>query len=127
MGLSRDLQFSRDDRSENIRRAAEVARLMNRSGLICLMSLIAPNEDVRQRAAKVVGEEQFIVVHLNASDEVCASRNESAKKLTEEDAQESAVEYQVPANADLVLDTEKMPAHECIDKVVELLESRDLV
>ena len=40
---------------------------------------------------------------------------------------ESAVSYQVPANADLVLDTEKMPAHECIDKVIELLESRDLV
>ncbi len=127
MGLSRDLQFSRDDRSENVRRAAEVARLMNRSGLICLMSLIAPDEEVRQRAAKVVGEEQFIVVHLDASDEVCASRNESAKKLTKEDAQESAVTYQVPANADLVLDTEKMPAHECIDKVIELLESRDLV
>ena len=127
MGLSRDLQFSRDDRSENVRRAAEVARLMNRSGLICLMSLIAPDEEVRQRAAKVVGEEQFIVVHLDASDEVCASRNESAKKLTKEDAQESAVTYQVPANADLVLDTEKVPAHECIDKVIELLESRDLV
>ena len=127
MGLSRDLQFSRDDRSENVRRAAEVARLMNRSGLICLMSLIAPNEEVRQRAAKVVGEEQFIVVHLNASDEVCASRNESAKKLTEEDGQESAVAYQVPENPDLVLDTEKVPAHECIEKVIELLESRDLV
>jgi bifunctional enzyme CysN/CysC len=127
MGLSRDLQFSRDDRSENVRRAAEVARLMNRSGLICLMSLIAPDEEVRQRAAKVVGEEQFIVVHLDASDEVCTSRNESAKKLTKEDAQESAVTYQVPANADLVLDTEKVPAHECIDKVIELLESRDLV
>ena len=127
MGLSRDLQFSRDDRSENVRRAAEVARLMNRSGLICLMSLIAPNEEVRQRAAKVIGEEQFIVVHLNASDEVCASRNESAKKLTEEDGQESAVTYQVPANPDLVLDTEKVPAHECIEKVIELLESRDLV
>ena len=127
MGLSRDLQFSSDDRSENVRRAAEVARLMNRSGLICLMSLIAPDEEVRQRAAKVVGEEQFIVVHLNASDEVCAARNESAKKLSEEDGQESAVSYQVPGNPDLVLDTEKMPAHECIDKVIELLESRDLV
>ena len=127
MGLSRDLQFSRDDRSENVRRAAEVARLMNRSGLICLMSLIAPNEEVRQRAAKVVGEEQFIAVHLNASDEVCAARNESAKKLTEEDGQESAVAYQVPENPDLVLDTEKVPAHECIEKVIELLESRDLV
>ncbi len=127
MGLSRDLQFSRDDRSENVRRAAEVARLMNRSGLICLMSLVAPDEEVRQRAAKVIGEEQFIVVHLDASDEVCASRNESAKKLTEEDVQESTVSYQVPTNADLVLNTESMPAHECIDKVIELLEKRELI
>lgn len=127
MGLSRDLQFTRDDRSENVRRAAEVARLMNRSGLICLMSLVAPNEEIRQKAAEVIGKEQFIVVHLNASDEVCASRNESAKKRSEEEAKESAVSYQVPTNPDLVLDTEKMPAHECIDKVIELLESRDLV
>lgn len=127
MGLSRDLQFGRDDRSENVRRGAEVARLINRSGLICLMSLVAPNEEVRQKAAKVVGEDQFLVVHLNAPADVCTSRNESARKLKPDDVQESAVEYQVPEDADLVLDTATAPAHECIEKVIELLEKREIV
>ena len=45
MGMSRDLGFSRDDRSENVRRAAEVARMMNKAGLISLVALVAPNED----------------------------------------------------------------------------------
>jgi bifunctional enzyme CysN/CysC len=127
MGLSRDLNFSKDGRSENVRRAAEVARLMNKAGIICLLSLVSPNDEIRQRASKVVGEEQFIVVHLSAPPELCASRNESAKKRGEDDLQESKADYQAPSNADLVLDTEKTSPNECVAKVIELLESRDLV
>ena len=127
LGLNRDLNFSRDGRSENVRRAAEVGRLMNKAGIICLLSLVSPNDEVRHRAAEVVGESQFIVVHLSAPPELCASRNESAKKRTAEDMQETGVEYQEPTDADLVLDTEKTPANECVAKVIALLESRKVV
>ena len=127
LGLNRDLNFSRDGRSENVRRAAEVGRLMNKAGIICLLSLVSPNDEVRHRAAEVVGESEFIVIHLSAPPELCASRNESAKKRTAEDMQETDVEYQEPTDADLVLDTEKTPASRCVAKVIALLESRKVI
>ncbi|MCL4130840.1 UNVERIFIED_CONTAM: hypothetical protein GTU68_046725 [Idotea baltica] len=80
MGLNRDLDFSTDGRSENMRRVAEVSRLMNRAGLISLISLVSPREIDRQRAGEVVGKDNFFVIHLDAPEELCASRNESAKK-----------------------------------------------
>ena len=100
MGLNRDLNFSSDGRSENVRRAAEVGKLVNKAGVICLLALVAPDEEVRKKAAEVVGDGSFIVIHLDAPAELCESRNESAKKLTEEDLKESQVTYQTPANAD---------------------------
>ena len=127
MGLNRDLNFSTDGRSENMRRVAEVSRLMNRAGLISLISLVSPREIDRQRAAEVVGTENFIVVHLSASPEVCESRNESAKKRGPDEVQESKFVYEPPADADLVLDTENMSAPDCIAKVIEYLEGREVI
>ena len=126
VGLNRDLGFSREDRSENLRRSAEVARLINKSGLVCLMSLIAPNEEVRNKAAEVItqGEGQFLLVHLNAPAEVCAERNESAKDA---EIEESSVNYEAPTNADLVLETDKMSPVECVNKVIELLEEKKFI
>jgi bifunctional enzyme CysN/CysC len=127
LGLSRDLNFSKDDRSENVRRAAEVARLMNRAGLICLVSLVSPNDEVRKKAAKVVGEDKFIVVHLTAPEELCQERNLSAKKSDVDGPKETKSNYQAPTDADLVLETDKTDPAECIAKVIELLESRKLI
>ncbi len=127
IGMSRDLGFSRDDRSENVRRAAEVARMMNKAGLISLVALVAPNEEVRKKAAEVVGSEQFIVVHLTAPEALCKERNESAKKLKDDDLQESSVQYQSPSDADLVLETDKTDPAECVSQVIQLLESKGFV
>ena len=127
MGLNRDLSFSSEGRSENVRRAAEVGKLVNKAGVICLLALVAPNDQVRKKAAELVGAEQFITVHLDAPAELAESRNESARKLTEDDAKESEVAYQAPTDADLVLNTESTPAADCIAKVIELLESRELI
>ncbi len=127
MGVSRDLNFSRDDRSENVRRAAEVASMMNKAGLICLVALVAPNEEIRQKAAEVVGTEHFVIIHLTAPDELCAERNQSAKLIKDGDVQETGVSYQPPINADLVLETDKIEPAECVTKVIELLEAKKFV
>ena len=127
MGLNRDLSFSSDGRSENVRRAAEVGKLVNKAGVIRLLALVAPDDSVRKKAAELVGAEQFITVHLDAPAELAESRNESARKLTEDDLKESQVAYQAPSDADLVLNTESTPAADCIAKVIELLESRELI
>jgi bifunctional enzyme CysN/CysC len=125
VGLARDLGFSREDRSENLRRAAEVAKLMNKSGFICVMALVSPNEETRKRAAEVVGEENFIVVHLDAPADLCAQRNLSDKR--EGAREESWSHYQPPVAADLSLDTSKLSPGECVEAVLNLLESKGVI
>ncbi|HEY6564494.1 MAG TPA: sulfate adenylyltransferase subunit CysN, partial [Pirellulaceae bacterium] len=58
LGMSRDLGFTADERSENLRRGCEAARIMNDTGLICLCAFVAPEEDARQRAREVVGQDR---------------------------------------------------------------------
>ncbi len=125
VGLARDLGFSRENRSENLRRAAEVAKLMNKAGLICVMALVSPNEEMRKRAATVVGPENFILVHLDAPAEVCSQRNLSAQ--VEGVTEESLTNYQPPETADLVLHTNEMSSAECVEKILDLLESRNII
>ena len=75
----------------------------------------------------MVGSEQFIVVHLTAPEALCKERNESAKKLKDDDLQESSVQYQSPSDADLVLETDKTDPAECVSQVIQLLESKGFV
>ena len=98
---------------------------MNKSGFICVMAFVSPNEQTRKRAAEVVGEENFIVVHLDAPTEMCAERNLSDKR--EGAKEESLSHYQPPATADLVLDTGKLSPAECVAAVLSLLESRNVI
>ena len=122
LGISRDLGFSVVDRSENLRRAAELGKLMNRNGLVCILALVSPSEEAREKAAQVVGTDNFLVVHLTAPAEVCAARNQNVQDG--ETTERAALDYQEPVNADLVLDTEKLDTVECVDKITRLLESK---
>ncbi|MGI9518637.1 MAG: adenylyl-sulfate kinase, partial [Pirellulaceae bacterium] len=123
MGISRDLGFSSEDRSENVRRCSEIARLFNESGLISLLSLVAPTEEVRNKAGHVVGDDRFLVVHLNAPAELCAKRNAGEREITEQ----ALLKYEAPANPDLVLDTENQSTTECVASIVELLRQHNVI
>ncbi len=74
-GISRDLGFGPEDRHENIRRIAEVARLMNEAGLVAITAFISPYRADRAMARSVVGTERFIEVHVAAPLEVCEKRD----------------------------------------------------
>lgn len=74
-GLNRDLGFSTADRSENIRRVAEVAKLMNDAGLIVITALISPHRSDREMARKIIGAAQFIEVHLATPIGACEQRD----------------------------------------------------
>ena len=76
MGISRDLGFSAQERSENLRRVAEVARLVNNQGLIAIAALVAPNAEVRERARELVGRERYVEVFVDTPVEVCRERDE---------------------------------------------------
>jgi bifunctional enzyme CysN/CysC len=75
LGLNKDLGFTEADRVENIRRAAEVAKLMADSGLVVLVSLISPYRADRERAAEIVGMARFYEVYVSTPIELCEQRD----------------------------------------------------
>jgi bifunctional enzyme CysN/CysC len=127
LGISKDLGFSFEDRSENLRRGAEVARIINQAGLICVCAFAAPSEEVRQRAAEVIGRERFLVVHAAAPLELCRSRDQHglyAKAAAGEIANFVGVSapYEPPAHPDLTLATDQLPVEESVQRIMALLE-----
>ena len=74
-GLNQDLGFSREDRAENVRRTAEVARVLNDAGLIAVVALISPFRGERQRARQIVGAERFVEVYVDTPLDVCEARD----------------------------------------------------
>jgi bifunctional enzyme CysN/CysC len=93
--------------------------------MICVMALVSPNDETRQRAAKAIGSENFILVHLDAPADLCSERNLSGNK--EGATEEKMSSYQPPENADLVLNTAELSPAECVEKVIELLESKKVI
>lgn len=74
-GLCGDLGFSPEDRVENLRRVAHVARLMAETGLVVFASFVSPTRDVRERARSIIGPERFREVHVATSLETCEARD----------------------------------------------------
>jgi bifunctional enzyme CysN/CysC len=75
LGLNQDLGFTEEDRTENIRRTADVASLMADAGLIVLVALVSPLEKDRQLAKQIVGAGRFRLVHVATPLEVCEARD----------------------------------------------------
>ena len=73
-GVNNNLGFTEEDRSENIRRAAEVSKLFKECGIVTICSLISPTEEIRKQAQEIIGEDLH-VVYINAPFEVCAQRD----------------------------------------------------
>jgi bifunctional enzyme CysN/CysC len=132
LGISRDLGFSAGERSENLRRSAEVARLFNDAGLVCIAAFVAPDEEVRRKAAERVGPDRFLVVHLSAPLAVCRSRDTDGH-YPRADAGELpnfpgvTAPFEPPTRPDLVLPTHEWPVARCVDELVALLESHGVV
>ncbi|MFJ3157604.1 adenylyl-sulfate kinase [Pseudomonas protegens] len=74
-GLNSDLGFSSEDRTENIRRVAEVAKLMNEAGIIVIAAFISPYKKDREQALKVIGSEHFREIYVSTSLAICESRD----------------------------------------------------
>ncbi|MDE0421122.1 MAG: sulfate adenylyltransferase subunit CysN [Gammaproteobacteria bacterium] len=131
LGMSRDLGFSAEERSENVRRAAETARLMNDAGLICLTAFVAPEEAVRERAREAVGADRFIEVYLHAPLDVLKERDEYG--LYEAAAQGEAnvpgvnADFEEPESPDLVLQTHSLAVDACANAIIALLRRRGYI
>ncbi len=119
-GLCRDLGFTEADRVENIRRVAEVARLMVDAGLIVIVAFISPFRSERDYARSLFEPGDFMEVFVDASLEACAERDPKglyAKALRGEIRNFTGVDspYEPPERPDLRLDTERLSPEECVD------------
>ena len=74
-GINKNLGFSEDDRTENIRRIAEVSKLFLNCGIITINSFVSPTEKIREQAKEIIGEDNFIEVFVNTPLEVCEQRD----------------------------------------------------
>lgn len=125
MGLNGNLGFTENDRVENIRRIAEVSRLMNDAGLIVLVAAISPFEEERRRAREIVGE-AFLEIYVNTSLEECERRD--VKGLYRK-AREGKIPnftgitsiYEVPEAPDMVVSTEEESLDEVVGRILEML------
>lgn len=127
-GLTKDLGFSEADRVENIRRTAEVAKLMADSGLIVLVSLISPYRSDRDNAKNIVGDGRFLEVFVDTPLEECERRDPKGlykKARAGELPQFTGIDapYEVPESPDIILDGKKLPEESANAIVLSLLAS----
>ncbi len=125
-GLNRDLGFTDADRVENIRRIGEVARLMIDAGLITLVSFISPFRSERRLARELVGEGEFIEIHVDTPLEVAESRDVKGlykKARAGEIKNFTGIDspYEPPQNPEIRVDTAAMSAEDAADEIIEHL------
>ena len=132
MGLNKDLGFSPQDRTENIRRITEVAKLFADSGSIVLTAFISPYREDRNSARQIISDEDFIEVFVSADLSVCESRDPKGlykkarageiKGFTGIDAP-----YEEPSKPELVVETDKYDILECANQVVDYLVEKNII
>ena len=127
-GLNKDLGFTDQDRVENIRRIAEVARLMVDAGLIVIVSFISPFRSEREMARALVEEGEFVEIHVDTPLEVCEARDPKglyAKARKGDLANFTGVDspYEAPQDPELRIDTTQLSVDEAADMVIAYLES----
>ncbi|XP_019339831.2 bifunctional 3'-phosphoadenosine 5'-phosphosulfate synthase 2 isoform X2 [Alligator mississippiensis] len=133
-GLNKNLGFSTDDREENIRRIAEVARLFADAGLVCITSFISPFTKDRRNARKIheIAGLPFFEIFIDAPLNICESRDVKGlykKARAGEIKGFTGIDslYEKPESPDLVLKTNISTVNDCIQQVVELLQAQNIV
>lgn len=128
-GLSQDLGFSPDDRKENIRRIAEVARLFNDAGLIVITAFISPYREDRVMARRIIGADRFIETHICTDLEVCEKRDPKGlyRKVRSGSITEFtgvSAPYETPIAPELRIDAGRLSATESVNKIMQSLRTR---
>ncbi|MGP3791161.1 sulfate adenylyltransferase subunit CysN [Pseudomonas sp. B392_1p] len=126
--LNKGLPLDRAGRAENWRRAAHVARQFNEAGMLTLAAFVAPDGEGREQAKALIGSERLITVYVQASPQVCRERDPQGLYAAGEDnIPGESFPYDVPLNADLVLDTQSLSVDEGVRQVLALLRERNVI
>lgn len=131
-GLCSDLSFSIQDRSENIRRIGEAAKLFVEAGVIAITAFISPLQADRQRARALFAPCDFIEIYCQASLEVCEQRDvkglyRRARSGEVKEFTGISSPYEPPENPELMVNTGELPLPECVEQVVAFLHQRKLI
>ena len=126
LGLNKDLSFTPEDRTENIRRTAEVAKLFSQAGFIVIVSLISPYRSER-RKARDVRPEIFRLIYTKASVDDCSKRDvkglyAKARSGEIKDFTGISSPYEAPEKPDLVIDTANEQIQESVDKLYNFIK-----
>jgi adenylylsulfate kinase len=125
-GLNSNLSFSPEDRTENIRRISEIAKLYLHSGVVTINSFISPTIAIRQMAKDIIGAEDFIEVYINTPLEVCEARDvkglyKKARKGEIKGFTGIDAPYEAPINPNIEVKTHNMTIDESVDVIYNYL------
>ena len=127
-GLNKDLGFSDEDRKENIRRIAEVARLFLDAGIVVLTSFITPKRELRAIAKSIIGESKITPVYVEASFKACVERDvkglyakAAAGQVAQFTGKDSAFEAPSSDDKDWIISTESQTEEHSVDELFKLI------
>lgn len=129
LGINKDLGFSLSDRSENLRRVAEVSKLFVDGGIVVLTSFISPMEKDRFSAKEIIGLNDFVEVFVDCPLEICESRDvkglyQKARNGVIKDFTGIDSPFEEPSNPDITVNTFKNTAKECSEKIFSYIINR---
>lgn len=128
-GINNNLGFSEEDRTENIRRIAEIGKLFVDTGIITIAAFISPNNDLRQMAARIIGSEDFLEIFISTPLEECEKRDvkglyAKARRGEIKNFTGISAPFEAPEHPALSLDTSKMSLEESVRCLLELILSK---
>lgn len=131
-GLCKDLGFSNEDRTENIRRIGEVSKLMMEAGILVITAFISPFIKDRKIVRELVEKGEFIEVFCDAPIDICESRDPKGLYLKARKGELSeftgiSSPYEEPPKPEITLDTEKLSVHDCTEKIIAHLLENNII
>ena len=131
-GLCGDLSFSLEDRTENLRRIAEMVNLFLDAGVLSLTAFISPLEADRAMVKEIIGHENIIEVYCNCPLEICEQRDvkglyKKARAGEIKNYTGISSPYEAPLNPDIDINTGALPLRECVNIIIDDLRERGII
>ena len=125
-GLNKDLGFSLEDRTENIRRVSEVAKLFINNNFTVICTFISPTIEIRNLAKSIIGSDNFIEIYIKCSLDICEQRDPKGlyKKVRQGEIKNfTGIDsiYEEPERPNLIVNTEQFTLNECVKKILNYI------
>lgn len=125
-GINNNLGFSEEDRTENIRRIAEIGKLFVDTGIITIAAFISPSNELRQMAARIIGQENFLEIYISTPLEECEKRDvkglyAKARRGEVKNFTGISAPFEAPEYPALSLDTSTMSLEESVNALLKLV------